>query len=84
VTPTYRAKGKYRNDVFRGNLVKDSIDEAYYLINWFRGQAREQDNGYVEIDIETLEISFDGKNFYKIKEVSARVDYCEKLTETTH
>ena len=51
-----------------------------------------RDTGHIDVYTEThsireetLKMSFDGgKSWHEIKEVKARVEYCEKLTETTH
>ena len=77
--PIYRAKKLGTKNEYVEGYLKTCTDTGKDI--WIQSDDLWLDS---KIDTSTLEISFDGKSFYKIKEVEARVNYCEKLTDTTH
>ena len=88
--PIYRAKKIDSEEYYRGDLTlvvsDDRMSCEYNIVQIFdtESELNPYHIEWVNIDELTIEISFDSKSWYKIKEVKARVDYCEKLTHTNH
>lgn len=53
-------------------------DEKYFMIKALDNESSDEDmwtfDGFVEIDIKTLEITFDGENWYSAEEARRRIN----------